>query len=159
VLRDFRDLSFLKENYDLRKNDSLKKYEIKIDEIDVDIYVPYYSRLGIPAEDMKTYATKVQGITAAIPEALLILKQGAELARKDSVKGLKDRIDIMSLLCFQNLDFKKYRELLEKYKNKAFSGRLKEIVKGFTEAKYLDFNPRELKLKKKALLEKMKQRA
>lgn len=156
VLSDFRDLEFLKKNYDLRKNDRLKKYEIKVEEIDVDIYVPYYSALAIPAEDMKAYAAKVQGVAVAVPEALLVLKQGAELARKDSVKGLKDRIDIMAILCFLNVDFRKYGEILRKYKREEYSGRLREIVGGFTEAKYLDLNPRDIKLRKKALLEKMR---
>ncbi len=158
VLSDFSDLQFLKKNYDLRKNDRLKKYEIKVEETDVDVYVPYYSALAIPAEDMKAYAAKVQGITVAVPEALLVLKQGAELARKDSVKGQKDRIDIMAILCFLELDFGKYKEILRKYKREEFSGRLSEIVRGFTEAKYLDLNPRELKLKKKALLENMRKK-
>src|SRR3989344_4490106 len=37
----------------LGKNDNLKKYEIKKEEIDVDIYVEHYSKLAIPVEDIK----------------------------------------------------------------------------------------------------------
>ena len=53
VIYDFKDLEYLKENYDLRKNDSLKKYEIKFDEIDVDVYVIHYSKLTLDIKDIK----------------------------------------------------------------------------------------------------------
>lgn len=153
VLENLKDLDILKNNYDLRKNDNLKKYEIKIEEIDIDIYVPFYSRLAMAVEDISKHSTLVQGIKVVIPEVLLLLKQGAELDRKDSVKGLKDRIDIMTLLCNCDIDFRKYRELLEKYGKKPFLDRLKGIVNGFKEIRYLDLNPREYKLKKKWILD------
>src|SRR3989344_5181136 len=60
VINDFKDLDFLKKNYDLRKNDSLKKYEIKFEEIDLDIYVPYYSKLALPIEEIKSRITKIE---------------------------------------------------------------------------------------------------
>ena len=155
ALEDIKDIDILKGSYDLRKNDNLKKYEIKIDEIDVDIYVPYYSSLAVPVEDLKKYSTVIQGIKVVAPEMLLLLKQGAELDRKDSVKGLKDRVDVMTLLCCCDIDFNKYSEMLDKYGKKEFFTRLKEIVNSFKEIKYLDLNPREFKLRKKEIVEKM----
>ena len=154
ALENIKEIDFLKNNYDLRKNDNLKKYEIIIEEIDIDIYVPYYSELAVPVEDLKKYSTLIQGIKVVIPEILLLLKQGAEFDRKDSVKGLKDRVDIMTLLCYCDIDFKKYKELLGNYRKKQFQKRLKEIINGFKDIKYLDLNPREFKLKKKAILER-----
>jgi hypothetical protein len=156
ALADIKDIEILKNSYDLRKNDNLKKYEIKIEEIDIDIYVPYYSELAAPVEELKKHTTMIQGIKVVIPEMLLLLKQGAELDRKDSVKGLKDRIDIMTLLCCCDIDFKKYRELLESYDKKHFLGRLKEIINTFREIKYLDLNPREFKLKKEDAMKKLR---
>jgi len=90
VLEDIQALDYLKKKYNLKKNDNLKKYEIQFEEIDVDIYVPFYSKLAIPAEEIKKYATRIKGLKVVKPEALLILKQGAELERKESVKGNKD---------------------------------------------------------------------
>ena len=131
------------------------KYEISFEEIDVDIYVPYYSKLAIPVEDIKAHSTRVEGFTVAKPEALLILKQGAELNRKNSVKGTKDQIDIMSLLCFTNLSYELYFDLLKEYNLKHFSLRLKTIIKSFKECQYLNLNPRESKLKKKEILKNL----
>ena len=155
LVPDFKGLEYLKKTYDLRKNDSLKKYEIKFEEIDVDIYIPYYSKLALPIDEIKIHITKIENMQVVSPEVLLILKQGAELDRKDSVKGSKDRIDIMALLLFSEVDFKKYNYLLEKYKLKHYFDRLFSIINNFDEIKYLDLNPREFKLKKRELLRKM----
>ena len=152
VLKDFKDLEYLKENYELKKNENLKKYEITINEIDIDIYMPFYSKLTIPTEELIKYTTKIKGIEVVLPEALLILKQGAELDRKDSIKGNKDRIDIMSLLIYTTIDFKKYKQLLKKYKLDSHLSRLRMIINNFKDIKYLDLNPREFKLKKKEIL-------
>ena len=151
VLKKIEDIDFLKQKYNLKKNDKLKRYEIELDEIDVDIYVPYYSKLTIPPEEIVKHTTKIENIEVVIPEMLLILKQGAENDRSESTKGLKDQIDIITLLIYSDIDFKKYRELLKKYKLEHFETRLKKIVKNFKDIKYLDLNPREFKLKKKEL--------
>ena len=156
VIDNFADLDFLKKNYNLIKNDHLKKYEIKIEEVDVDIYIPFFSRLAIPLEDIKKHTAKVQGFNVVKPEMLLILKQGAEIERKESVKGGKDRIDIMTLLFFSDLDFKEYHNLLKKYKLESYKKRVKEILTTFREIEYLNMNPREFKLKKIRLLDKLK---
>lgn len=156
VLADIKEIDYLKQNFELKKNDKLRKYEINIEEIDVDIYVPYFSKLAIPAEDIYAYSTKIENFDVVIPEVLLILKQGAELDRMHSVKGQKDRLDIIALVLFAGIDFKKYYELIDKYKLQQYKKRLVEIITGFNELKYLGLNPREFKLKKKELLEKMK---
>ncbi len=155
IVPDFKGLEYLKKNYDLRKNDSLKKYEIKFEEIDVGIYIPYYSKLALPIEEIKNHATKIENMQVASPEALLILKQGAELERKDSVKGSKDRIDIMALLLFSEIDFKKYHSLLAKHNLKHYFDRLFNIINNFNDIKYLDLNPSEFKLNKRELLGKL----
>lgn len=155
VLEDIQALDYLKKKYSLKKNDNLKKYEIQFEEIDVDIYVPFYSKLAIPAEEIKKYATRIKGLKVVKPEALLILKQGAELERKESVKGNKDRIDIMTLLIYSELNFKEYKTILEEHKLEHFLPRLKTIVKTFKDIQYLNLNPRQFKLKKEQILTKM----
>jgi hypothetical protein len=156
ALKDFKDLEILKREHDLRKNDNLKKYEIKFDEIDLDIYAPYFSKLTIPAEDLKNHTTKMQGFEVVSAEALLILKQGAEKDREHSVKGEKDRIDIMTLLLFSDFNLKEYFKLLNEYKLNNYHERLKKIIRNFKEIKYIDLNPREFKLRKEEIMKKIK---
>ncbi len=156
VICDYKDLDFLKKGYNLNKNDNLKKYEIKFAEIDLDIYIPHYSKLAIPVEDLKDYTTKIENFDVIIPEILLILKQGAEIERKDSVKGEKDRIDIMAILFFTEINFNEYFKLLKKYKIENFLIRLKQIINNFKEVEYLNLNPREFKIKKQEILNKLK---
>lgn len=156
IIPDFKDLDYLKNNYDLKKNDNLNKYEIKFEEIDLDIYIPYYSKLTLPIEDIKNETTKIENIEIVNPEILLILKQGAELDREKSAKGLKDRIDIMTLIFFSDIDFEKYIEKLKKHDLTHLAARLEKIINNFKEIKYLELNPREFKLKKQDILKKFK---
>lgn len=155
IVVDFSALPLLKKSYDFRKNDILKKYEIKVDEIDVDIYVKNFSPLVIPPQ--KIESTMIEGFSVAKPEFLLILKQGAELNRKDSVKGEKDRIDIMDILMKCDIDFKKYSSILKANDQDAdaFARRLIFIVKS-SDSRHFGLNPREMKLAREKLLAKLR---
>ena len=155
IVIDYKELEKLKLNYELSKNDSLKKYGIKIDDIDVDIYVPFYSKLPL-LEDIKSYVTKVEGFKVIKPIALLILKQAAEINRAATEKGLKDRIDIMDLLLKCEINFDEYKKILEREKMSGLRRRLIEIVSTFKETKYFDLSPRQLKLKKEALIKDLR---
>lgn len=152
ILPELKDLTILKQRYSLQKNDHLKKYEVKFEDLDLDIYVPYYSQLTIPVHDIAKETAKVQGFEVVLPEVFLLLKQGAEFDRRDSIKGQKDRIDIMTLLCYAPLNFKKYDVFLDAYNLKHFRVRLKEIVQIFQEYTYLQMNAKDYAKKKKELL-------
>lgn len=154
IIVDFETLSKLKRKYDLRKNVHLKKYEIRKEEIDIDVYVPHYSKLIMPLEKVMT--EKIEGFSVARPEYLLILKQGAELDRKESEKGEKDRIDIVSMLFNCAIDFQSYYNILKKHKLDHLLKRLKELVSQFKDYNYLKMTPRQLKIKKQEVLEKLK---
>lgn len=156
IIPEFKDLEYLKQEHELKKNDHLKKYEISIGEIDVDIYLPPYSRLALQLTEIIQHTALLEGIEVVSPEVLLILKQGAEKEREHSVKGTKDRVDILALLLFTEIDFKKYEELLTRNHLEDFLPRLKRIILEFIEINYLGLNPREFKLRRKALLEKLK---
>ena len=58
IVVDIKELQKLKQE-NLLKNDKLKKYEIKIEEIDVDIYVSHFSKLTIAPENLKKYTQKI----------------------------------------------------------------------------------------------------
>jgi hypothetical protein len=136
------------------KNDRLKKYELKNEDIDTDIYAEYYSEIALPIEDLKEYAIETQGFKVVGPEALLVLKQGAYDNRKDSVKGEKDKLDIMSILFFTGIELRKYNEILVKYKLESYRDELKKITRDFKDYNTLNMTPAELKKKKeKALAE------
>ena len=66
-----------------------------------------------------------------------------------------NRIDIMALLLFSEMNFDKYNSLLEKHNLKHYFDGLFWIINNFDGIKYLELNPREFKLKKRELLGKM----
>ena len=151
IVINHKELNKLKLNYNLKKNDNLKKYEIRIDDIDIDIYLPFYSKLPLLG-NIGNYASKVEGFKVMRPEALLVLKQAAEVSRQNTEKGLKDRIDIMDLLLKCQMDFAEYKNILQKEGLTNFKSRLLQIITVFSELKYLDLNPREFKLRKEELI-------
>ena len=130
------------------------KYEIKINEVDIDIYTAFYSELAISVEQIRS--TKIEGFDVVRTEELLILKQGAEIDRKESEKGEKDRLDILSLLFYCDIKFDEYFKILKKINREYFYDRLIKVVKDFNEYKYFNMTPRQLKLKKNEILGKLK---
>ncbi len=158
VIIDYSTLSEIQEKYPLTKNDRLKKYEVKFDEFDIDIYLPYYSKLALPIEDLENYMTMVKGIKTISLETLLILKQAAEVERRNSVKGQKDGIDILTILIYGCPDIKEYNELLGKYELKDYIDELIFVIKNFDDKniKYLDLNLKEFVNWKRKYIEKLR---
>ena len=155
IVVGIKELEKLKK-FGLNKNDNLRKYEIKREETDIDIYVEYYSKLTIPAEDIKNYSVNIEGFKVASKELLLILKQDAFKNREFSVKGEKDMIDIMNLLLFCEIDFKEYGRILEMYKIESYFNELRKMIINFKDYNALNLNPREFKIKKNKILERLK---
>lgn len=155
IIIEYETLDYLKSNYYLKKNDHLKKYEIIIDEVDIGIYLPYFSNLGIPVEEIIMHKVKVKGFTTLPPELLLILKQRAEIDRRDSIKGQKDSVDILNLLMSLDIDWEKYREYVETYNLREYRRELFHIINTFDMLEYVGMNPREYKVWKKDILENL----
>ncbi len=154
IIVGFEELEILRRKYSLKKTPFLKKYEALIEGISIDIYVPFYSDLAVPPEEIQKSSILIEGFRIPEPEILLILKQQAELARKDSVKGQKDRVDIINLLMNSEINLKRYLKLLQKFKLISYRNRLKEIILSASkEFQYLGIqNPRKIKLWKKEIL-------
>jgi hypothetical protein len=125
-------LESLRTAYEMRKSVGLKKYEFTADGIDVDTYVPFYSNLGIPAEELLENSISVEGIRVPRVGHLLATKQRAEDDRRGTEKGLKDRVDILSLLLFSEVDLGSYARLLASH---GLVGYLDELRKVVSEAK------------------------
>lgn len=146
---DYGELGKFKKQYDLAKNDRLKKYEIHMGEFDIDIYVPFFSDLAISTDDLRKMVRSVSGFQVLEPEALLILKQKAYSDRAGSAKGKKDELDIISLLN-GHIDFGKYRALLKKYGLTDYEVGLKKLLTEVREAPEIALNEYKFaKLKKR----------
>ena len=74
MIVDFSQLEKFKNEFTIEKNERLKKYQIKIEEIDIDIYLPFYSDLGLPVEKIVKKTTSVNGFTLLEKEVLLLTK-------------------------------------------------------------------------------------
>ena len=159
IIVDFEELEKMKIEMNIGKTEFLRKYSAEIEGISIDIYVPYYSKLAIPVEEIKKHVLTIEGFSVPRGEIVLILKQQAEIERGKSVKGIKDRTDILSLLIFSSIDFDLYMKLLERYDVLHYRDRLKEIVKkSDVEFRYLGIsNPRKKKKIKETLLRKLNQ--
>ena len=128
IIVDYDELEKFKKEFDIVKNERLKKYEAKIEQIDIDIYLPYYSNIGLPVEEVKKYTQSIEGFNVPIPEVLLILKTYTFFQRRNTTKGRKDLIDIFSLLSKEIINWQEYKELIEKYNLEEMSEKLKELV-------------------------------
>lgn len=152
IIIDYDQLEKIKKIHNISKNDRLKKYEMKIKEVDIDIYLPHYSELGLPVEEIQQFTRNLESFLVPIPEVLLILKIYVHLERKGTNKGRKDLIDIFSLLMEEKIDWPKYKELIEKYNLRNLNGEFKNLIssqKPIPELKLL--NHRLAKLKKEIL--------
>jgi hypothetical protein len=106
--------------YALKRNVRLMKFEALISDVEVDIYTPFVSRLVIPCLDVfdrKLYSV-IEGFKVAIPEVLLLLKAQAARDRWHAEKGLKDRVDIISLLKFADVKRDVLEQILKDYDTK-----------------------------------------
>lgn len=107
----------LQRNHALKRNVRLMKFEAIIDSVEVDIYTPFISKLTVPCLDIlnnKLYSS-IELFKVAQPEALLLLEAQAAQQRWHSEKGIKDRIDIISLIKHADLKKDTLTQMLKKY--------------------------------------------
>lgn len=155
IIIDYAELQKLKKSNEFYKNARLKKYEIKNEGIDIDIYLPYFSQIGLPVEELMSHTTSVQTFTILQKEALLITKIAAYKARKPSIKGQKDLVDIISLLMLNDFDFTFFNKLLKKYGVSEYNKMIVEILKKTREIGELKVNRHFFAKKKKEILTKL----
>ncbi len=156
VIVDYEELQKLASEYRLEKNERLKKYEVKMEQFDVDVYLPKFSKLALPVEEVIKHKAKIDGITTVECEVLVILKQGAEIARRGSIKGRKDAIDLLTLLIRAPFDCGKYAQLLERHGLEGYWKELAGVVKKFSreDLQFVGMNEYEFSKWKKEFLTK-----
>lgn len=155
IIVDYSQLAKLKRTLDVSKNERLKKYEAKIEEVDIDIYLPHYSNIGFPVEEIKNYSQSVEGFKVPLPEVLLILKTYVWNQRKNTPKGKKDLIDIFSILSKDIIDWEKYKRLIEKYNLAEIDQQLKEIILSTKSISELNLLNHQMSRLKKKILSKL----
>lgn len=150
---DHAALQKLRTDYALIKNERLKKYEIHVEEIDVDIYVRHYSDLGISIEIIEKNTVHREGFVLPRPEILMLLKQKAYADRKGTPKGEKDRIDIVSLLVrVLHFDWSFYKEIITKQKCTFRAKELRALLESVTDVPELGLNQHGYSRLKKSIL-------
>ena len=149
---DYEELSKLKKEFDVFKNDRLKKYEARSAEVEIDIYVPFYSNPGLPAEDLRNFSLSIEGFKTVEKEILAILKQRALMDRIHSVKGRKDLIDLISLISSEDFYWDRYRKTLKGYGLQEYLRFAKEEIAKVREINEIGLNVHKMaRLKKKIL--------
>ena len=145
----------LKKEDEVFKNERLKKYEIKRGGIDIDIYLPHFSNLGLPVEILAKQKERKEAFIVLQKEFLLITKQKAYLSRVGSIKSEKDKIDIISLSFLDDFDWSFYEEVLKKYKLENYSAVLKKLLAETYEIKELGLTRHIFSQKKKEVLARL----
>ncbi len=152
IIVDLPTLYTIREKYTLIKNERLRKYEIREDNFDIDIYTPFFSDIGLKIEEiLKMNPVIIEGIKVVQPEVLLFLKLHAFQDRKGSVKGGKDAIDIVGLLYKVDMNFKKFLSL----GNVNYTKELLLILKAFKDWEYLGLDYITYKRWQKNIIEKL----
>ena len=154
IVVDYDQFWVLSKDFQLRKNPSVRRYEIKFRKFDIYIYTPFYSRLTVPVQDLINNFTIIENIKVSKIEELLILKLGAFDERVDSIKGQKDRLDIAGLVFYSSVDYARFTELLNKYEKRVYYKLLMNAVGNIDPRllQYLNLNESTYaKMKKKAL--------
>lgn len=154
IIVGYETLGKLRRDFELIKNERLKKYEIKVEEIDVDVYLPHYSNLGLPAEEIQKNTRAIEGFTLPVPEILLILKTYALKQRAGTAKGRKDLLDIFSLLAEQTMNWRAFKKLIERHNLKTLTQGLKTAIQEQSAIPELGLSEHKLaRLKKKIMAE------
>ena len=130
VLIDYDSLEKFKSHYDLFKNDRLKKYEAVKGPVQIDLYLPHYSNLGIPVEDLTQKNTSIEGFDVLDINYLFALKLFTFSQRIRTPKGGKDFLDLISLFNSGRCDLKKVKSILAIYK---LEGGVEPFVTGLNE--------------------------
>lgn len=151
IIVDFDQLDKLRNDFDVVKNERLKKYEARREEVQIDVYLPRYSNIGVPVEKVLGETKSIGGFKVLSPEAMLILKQLVFKERGLSAKGMKDRLDIISLLSLANVDFDRYFKLTKKWNLDTLPSDLWQLVKTTVKIPELSINEHKWGQKKKEL--------
>ena len=104
IIIEFGELPVLEKHYRLSKNERLKKYEAVKESVQIDIYLPHYSNLGIPVEELISRSRSVEGFKVLESNYLFALKIYTLAQRARTPRGQKDFLDLVSLINSQKVE-------------------------------------------------------
>ena len=152
IVVDYEELGAMKKKFNVSKNDRLKKYEIKTGELDVDIYLPHYSELGIGAEEIQKSQIIKDGFNVPGPEILFMLKIYAWNQRRGSAKGRKDELDILNLVSLPEFNWSNYKNLVKRFDFKIYHDLFLDFLKKTTRVPELGWNEQKTAKIKRSVL-------
>jgi len=152
VIVDFPELATLAKHYRLSKNERLKKYEAVAGEVQIDVYLPHYSELGIPIHILRSHTRSVEGFTLLDTTYLLALKLHTLAERARTPKGAKDFLDCLALLQVGVADLKEAAALLRRYDLSGALVTFRALLEEHREVMELSLNAHHLARLKKRLL-------
>lgn len=152
IIIGYETLGKIKEKYEIFKNGHLKKYEIKLEEIDVDIYLPHYSDLGIEINKIEERTAKREGFIVPEMEILMLLKLYAWQSRIGSIKGQKDEIDIFGLALLEDFSWQNYSKSVAELNFGRYHHEFIKLLKSTKEVKELNLNAQRMSKVRKEIL-------
>lgn len=153
ILVDYSELPKLQKNFEFVKNDRLHKYEAIRGLVQIDIYTPHYSRLGIPVEDLLANSQVVEGFRVVRPEYLILLKIFTLSERGRTPKGRKDFLDLISLyVSLKDQPFILANQLIREHKLSSSLEFFSQILSENTSLPELSLNNHQFAIVKKTLL-------
>lgn len=155
IIVDYDQLPVLARWYDLGKNDRLKKYQAAKEEVEIDIYLPHYSQIGVPVEDLMKQTANLGGFRVVEINHLLALKIFSFSRRGNSTKGRKDLIDIMSLAAAKLADWEKIKKIVDKYRLEGAAETWVKALKNTFEMNELKLNRHSFSKLKKEILARL----
>jgi len=115
IIIEFGELPVLEKHYRLSKNERLKKYEAVKESVQIDIYLPHYSNLGIPVEELISRSRSVEGFKVLESNYLFALKIYTLAQRARTPRGQKDFLDLVSLINSQKVELTAVKKIIKEY--------------------------------------------
>ena len=153
VVVELAELERLRQEFDVFKNERLKKYELRQGEVEVDIYVQFYSLPGIAAEKVLEDARVVEGFKLPSAELLWVLKAVTWVARRGSGKGRKDLLDLVGLLETGEIDKAKLGKWVAEAGAKMAVAEVADELQSLTSVEELGLNRHQVARAKRRWLE------
>jgi hypothetical protein len=155
IIVNYDELGKFRENYEVVKNDRLKKYEARKEDVQIDVYLPHYSKIGIPTDILINNSISLEGFKVLKKEWLICLKIYVLSIRGRTPKGEKDFLDIISLFKIEGMDVSKIIEIKKRFKLEESFKFLSSILDERVEAKEIGLNKHQYKKLKTEIMDRL----
>lgn len=153
IIIGYEQLSVLAGLYTLNKNERLKKYEAVKEEVQIDIYLPHFSDLGVAVEKLIGHEREIEGFEVLDIDYLFSLKIYTLGQRGRSEKGRKDFLDIIALWQTGQVKMPIVKKILADFKMTPDIDNLKKFLSEANQAEELGLNFHSFSKIKKELLD------